>query len=301
MNLRPIYELLYLRPCRAYARHFVEDRPADFIYRCLCSLIFYKEHFYWPHFKNPRSFSEKVWNRMLFVRDHRLTMLSDKLRVRDYVARIVGSEYLIPLLWNGEKAEEISYENLPLKFVIKVTHGCKYNIIVRDKTQLDQTNTRLQLKQWLSENYCYESFLGVEWAYKNINPSIIVETFLECNGRVPEDYKFFCFSGRVELIQVSFDRFGDASEKLFDRDFNPLDLWNGLKLYQGKVERPDNFEEMVRVAESLARELDFIRVDLYNVSRQIYVGELTCYPASGMARFVPREYEFLLGEKWKMK
>ncbi|MBN1363502.1 MAG: hypothetical protein JW976_01720 [Syntrophaceae bacterium] len=236
---------------------------------------------------------------MLFDRDQKWTMLLDKWRVRSYIAGKVGSDHLIPLLWRGDKPEEIPFDELPLKFVIKANHGCGYNIIIKDKTQLNQVNTRLQLNKWLDENFCQDKYLGTAWAYKNIKPTIIVESFLEDNGDVPTDYKFFCFSGRTKYLQMNFDRFGDPYEKTFDRDFNPLDLWQGTRQYPEKVVRPDSYEDMVRLAESLAKGFDFIRVDLYNVDCQIYVGELTCYPGGGNVQWIPRKYDFLLGEKWK--
>jgi hypothetical protein len=296
-----LYKQLYKPMCRAYARDILGDRPSDRIYTFLFSLKFWKDHRYWPHLKNPRSFSEKVCGRMLFDRNPLWTMLSDKWRVREYVAQKVGGECLVPVLWHGERAEEIPFDELPSKFVIKASHGCKYNIIVRDKQQLDRTNAKQLVNKWLNENYCRDKFLGSEWAYKSIKPTIIVESFLDDNGRVPVDYKFFCFSGRAEFLQASFDRFGDASELILDRDFNPINVWNGLALYKGEAERPHNFGDMMRVAESLARGLDFIRVDLYSVGGRVYFGELTCYPASGMARFVPRKYDFSFGEKWNME
>ena len=213
----------------------------------------------------------------------------------------VGSEYLIPLLWQGDNPEEIPFDILPPQFVIKTNHGCKSNIIVDDKKQLDQKKTRLQLKKWLCENSCTDKFLGTEWAYKHIKPTVIIESFLNDNGKVPLDYKFFCFSGQVEFLLMTFDRFGDLSEKHFDRDFNPLDLWNGAKQYPREIARPDNYEEMLRVAEILAGEFDFTRVDLYSVGGRTYFGELTCYPGGGDPRFIPREYDFIFGEKWKSK
>jgi hypothetical protein len=296
------YKLLYMPICRVYAKHLLKDKPPYPAIRWLWGLYFWIVHRYWPHFKNPRSFSEKVWNRMLFDRNPLWTMLSDKLLVRGYVASKVGSEYLIPLLWSGDNPEEIPFDKLPLKFVVKTNHGCGYNIIVKDKTQLDQRNTTLQLEKWLHENYCQEHLAGMEWSYKNIIPTIIVESFLEDSGSVPVDYKFFCFSGRVEFFKIDFGRFEDHSEKFFDRDLNPLDLFEkGLKQYQSKIILPENCEDMVRVAESLAVNLDFIRVDLYNVSSRIYFGELTCYPGGGIVQWIPRKYDFLLGEKWKTK
>ena len=286
--------------CRVYARYIMRDKTADLVIRFLWGLYFWKVHRYWPRLRNPISFEEKVSCRMLFDRDPRWTMIADKWRVRDYVANKVGSEYLVPLLWHGGNPEDIPFNELPIKFVIKTNHGCKYTIIVKDKTQLDQKKTRRQLKKWLNENFCQDKFLGLEWAYKNIRPTIIIESFLaDDSGNVPVDYKFFCYAGQAEFLQMNFDRFGDPYEKFFDRDFNALDLWNGTKQYPGEVVRPNNYESMICLAESLAQGFDFIRVDLYSVCGQIYFGELTCYPSGGMTPFVPETYDFLFGEKWK--
>jgi hypothetical protein len=295
-----LWKLIYWPICRMYSRR-LQDNAADTLMCLLVGIYFYSVHRYWPNFKKPRSFSEKVCNRMLFDRNPQWTMLSDKFGVRDFVANKIGTEYLIPLLWAGVDSEKIPFDELPQKYVIKASHGCGYNIIVKDKKKVNSKTTIHLLKKWIGENFWRDRVIGNAWAYKNIKPTIIVEAFLECNGNIPEDFKFFCFSGRVEMIQVSFDRYGDASEKLLDRTFSPLPLWNGLKLYQGSVLRPDNFEGMVKVAESLARDLDFIRVDLYNVSGRIYFGELTCYPAGGLARFIPRNYDYTLGDKWLIK
>jgi hypothetical protein len=294
-----LYKSLYVSACRAYARHVVKDRPADLVMRGLTGLHFWIRHGYLPHLRNPRSFEEKVRNRMLFDRNPRWTMLSDKLRAREYVSSLAGSDILVPLLWQGDDPEKIPFDDLPMKFALKTNHGCGYILIVTDKTRLDRSAARRQLRQWLGENHCRDYLLGAEWAYRNIRPTILVEAFIEDRGNAPVDYKFLCFSGRVELLQMNFDRFGHASEKFFDRDFNPVDLWNGTRQHEGEVRRPENFDAIIRLAERLAGDLDFIRVDLYNVGGRVYFGEFTCYPAGANIQFVPRSYDFLLGEKWK--
>jgi len=289
---------LYFLICRCYAKYVLGDMPSDTVMRFLCAPYFWYIHRYWPDFKNPRTFSEKIWHRMLYNRDPLLTLISDKYRVRDYVAKKGGADYLIPLLWHGENPEDIPFDKLPNKFVIKANHGCGYNIIVHDKTTIDKKIVKKKLQSWLSANFCQDTYFGIAWAYKNIKPSIIVESFIGNDCQVPIDYKFFCYAGCAEFVQVSIDRFGDASERLLDRNFESLDVWNGLKLYQGEIVRPNNYDEMLKVAESLAQGFDFIRVDLYSVDSRIYLGELTCYPAGGMAPFIPKEYDFIFGKKW---
>lgn len=239
---------------------------------------------------------------MLHERDPLFTLISDKFRVRDYVAEKVGGGYLIALLWSGEKPEEIPFDRLPDKFVMKTNHGCEYNIIVQDKTRLDKKKVILQLNKWLGENFGNDTFLGIAWAYRNIKPHIIIETFLEENGQAPVDYKFFCFSGRVEFFKMDFDRFKGHSETFFDRDFKRLDLFEpGFKRYQGKVELPRNINNMLRLAESLAAGFDFIRVDLYSIEDKIYFSELTPYPGGVFHKFEPDYYDHVFGEKWKWK
>ena len=152
---------------------------------------------------------------MLHERDPLFTLISDKLRVRDYIAEKVGNEYLVPLLWTGENPEEIPFDELPMKYVIKTNHGCGYNIIVKDKTQLNQAEVKLTLKKWMSENFGQDTFLGIAWGYNNIKPAIIIESFMEENGKAPVDYKCWCFSGRIEFISLHFDRFDTHSTPEF--------------------------------------------------------------------------------------
>lgn len=302
MNLTgKLFKFLYTQFCRMYAKHILHDKPADKIYSMLCKFYFCYIHLYWPDFDKPKTISEKIWNRMLYDRDPRLTLVSDKLRVREYVSEKEGSKHLIPMIWRGDKPADVPFDELPQPFVIKLNHGCAYNIIVQDKAQLDIPNIKKQLEKWISVNFCQDTFTGTAWAYANIKPSIIVESFIGDHGQAPIDYKFFCYAGRAEFILMTFDRFGSLTEKHFNRNFQPLDLWNGAPQYSGKITKPANYDEMLHLADSLAQGFDFIRVDLYSVGGRIYFGELTCYPAGGMARFIPKEYDFIFGEKWDLK
>ncbi len=292
---------LYWPVCRAYARHFLGDKPADAVYRSLCTLHFLRSNRFWPNFVHPRRFSEKLWSRMFDERDPLLTTLSDKLHVRGYVAEKVGSHFLIPLLWSGEKPEAIPFDELPGRFVIKASHGCGYNIIVKNKEQLDQAKTRLQLREWLGRNYCQDHRLGAEWGYKNIRPSILVEAFVGDDGKVPVDYKFWCFGARVECTTLHLDRFEKHRVRTMDRNFEPYAYPFPLDDGSGACRCPSNYERMIEVAESLAEGFDFVRVDLYNVQGRIYFGEMTVYPCGIHPLRLAAETDYLLGRKWKSK
>jgi hypothetical protein len=291
---------VFMPMCRMYAKRFIKDKPADWILSTLTALHFWYIHGYPAHLKRPRSFEAKITARMLYDRNPLWTTLSDKLLVREFVAARIGSDYLVPLLWSGTDPAHIPYDRLPSSFVLKANHGCKYNIIVTRKSRLAIDATNLQLQKWLLQNFCMDKFLGTAWAYRNIKPSILVESFLDENGNAPVDYKFFCFAGRAEYLQMNFNRFGNQSEKFFDRDFMPLDLWQGTPTHLEPVARPANYTELVNLADTLSRGFDFIRVDLYSVSGRAYFGELTCYPSAGCDPLKPKSYDFLWGEKWKV-
>jgi hypothetical protein len=238
---------------------------------------------------------------MLFDRNPTLTSVSDKLGVRDHVAKIAGNHNLIPLIWQGKNTNDIPFNGLPKQFALKTNHGCGYNILVHDKTQINQADIIQKVSGWLKKNYCTDTGFGVEWAYKNIGPSILIESLLDDNGKALIDYKFYCYAGRAEIILMVFGRYDNLTTKHFTRDLVPIGLSKGRTQYEGHVMPPENFGQMLEIAERLATGFDFMRVDLYNVKGQIYFGELTCYPATGLSRFIPREYDYLFGEKWEYR
>jgi len=284
-----------------YARH-LGDQPADGFLRILCSLYFLYAYKFWPNFIKPRRFSEKVWCRQLYVRDKRFVHVTDKLKVREFVANIVGDEYLIPLLWCGTQPKEIPWGLLPAQFVLKANHGCGYNIIVMDKGLLNQSKAIQQLCKWLAENFGQKAGLGIAWAYKKIKPQIMIEKLLVENGRVPSDYKFFCFAGRMEFFKIDYQRFENHATRFFDRNLNQLNLVEvGLRMHEKESQFPRNLSDMINIAEQLSAGFDFVRVDLYNVETVIYFSELTVYPGGISDRFDNEIYDFKFGEKWTLE
>ena len=285
--------------CRAYARFVIKDKPADGFFRLICSFQFWAVYRFWPNLVNPERFSEKMWSRMLHERDPLFTLISDKLKVRNYVAGKVGDRNLIPLLWSGDRAEDIPFDDLPSRFVIKTNHGAGYIIIVKDKEATNFSEIRKQLRSWLEQNYCQDKYIGTEWGYRNIKPTIMVESFLEEHGKSPVDYKFWCFSGRVEFVSVHVDRFETHRVKWVNRDFKPFQFELPMEDRTVHILRPENFEKMLDIAESLAQSFDFIRVDLYTLNGKIFFGELTPYAGGAGMALLQKTEDCIFGKKWK--
>ena len=112
------------------------------------------------------------------------------------------------------------------------------------------------------------------------------------------DYKFFCFNGKVKCFKIDFGRFVEHHANYYTPEGQLLPF--GEKEFEpdpGHIEvMPDNLSDMIRIAEELSSEFKFLRVDLYNVNGQIYFGELTFYPASGIGAFIPEQWDEKLGK-----
>ncbi len=246
-----------------------------------------------PKLLCPKTFNEKLQREKLFRRRSRQTIFADKIAVRDYVKQKVGSHVLPKLYWTGTDLRTAPHGILPKKFVIKTNQGSGFNLIVRDAASLDWEAAHKQTQQWLRQDY---SVHFAEWQYRWIKPRVLIEEFLEGpDGGVPLDYKFFCFRGRAEMVQIDFDRFTNHMRAFYDRNFQLLPFGLQYPRQARIAPKPDCFEKMLQLAESLAGPEPFLRVDLYDIGRPIF-GELTLTPEAGLGRFDPPEYDVILGE-----
>ena len=251
---------------------------------------------YWPKIKYPRSFNEKILHRKLYTDNDLYTRVADKWDVREYVEEKVGDEILNEVYHVTDDPETIPFEELPEKFVVKVNHGCGWFTLVEGKEDLDKEEIKSECEEWLSKTYGRQKR---EYWYRDIEPKIIVENFIESDDQeVPRDFKFFVFDGRVEYIEVDFDRFTDHSRRFFDRDWEPKEF--ALEFPLGPTaEEPSQLDEMIEIAETLGGDFDAIRVDLYQpTDDEIVFGEITVAHGAGGEKFDPMEYDYEFGSYW---
>ena len=243
---------------------------------------------------NPTTYSEKLQWIKLFDRRDIYTKRVAKYDVKEYVANIIGENYIIPTIGVWEKFDDIDFSKLPKQFVLKCTHDSGGIVICKDKEKLNKIKVKNKIEKCLKRNYYY---LGREWPYKNIKPRIIAEPYIcDQNGEL-KDYKFFCFSGEPKMLFIASDRGRDTRFDFFDMEFNHLSFVNGHANSSKILKCPDKFSEMKELAERLSYGYPELRVDFYNVDGKIYFGELTLFHFSGFVPFEPEEWDEKIG-KW---
>ncbi len=262
-------------------------------YRCLMGS--------WINWEKPQTFTEKIQWLKLYNRKPEYTTMVDKYAVKNYVANIIGEEYIIPTLGVWDKPEDIDWDSLPNQFVLKTTHGGGGGgvVICRDKT----TFNKEEAKSKLEASMCGDIYKSLrEWPYKNVSKRIIAEKFMDPEkisaSKELLDYKFFCFNGKVKFFKVDFGRFVEHHANYYSPEGELLEFGEqGLEPDPNyPIELPYNLSEMISLAEKLSANEPFLRVDFYNFKGKIYFGELTFYPASGMLPWTSEDADVTIGE-----
>lgn len=252
---------------------------------------------------HPRTFNEKLQWLKIHDRNPLYTSLVDKYEVKQYVADRIGEKYIIPTLGIWGHFDDIDFSALPNRFVLKCTHDSGGVVICKDKEKLNKKVAKNLLEKCLKRNYYWH---GREWPYKNVHPKIIAEKFISDKGNIDTkltDYKFFCFNGKVNNVMVCLDRDSGATKFYF---FSPD--WKFMRINKcGKaapidftLPKPECLDEMVFVAEKLAKELPFVRIDLYQSNKMVYFGEITFFSDSGFDSDILQETDLEWGRMIKL-
>lgn len=249
--------------------------------------------------EHPKTFDEKLQWLKLYDSTPLKTKLADKYLVRDWVAQLIGSEHLVPLLGVWDKFSDIDFSTLPKEFVLKCNHGSGWNVIVRDKDKMDLEGIRAKFEKWLALNYAFIS--GFELHYRDIVPKIIAEEYIGDIDKNPADYKFHCFDGKPEYLQYNTDRNIEkhyAREVFYNMDWFRQPFVSGVRERSlSDTEKPKSFDKMKELATKLCQDFPYVRVDLYDVNGKIYFGEMTFTSDSGYAPWDPLDTNLMLGEK----
>jgi hypothetical protein len=267
-------------------------------------LNYFIGHGRWPNVFRPRSLNEKIIWLKIYDRRRWHGVYADKIAVKEIIARAIGSEFNVPVLavFDDCASARLGIRDLKPPFIIKPNHDSGGGYIVRSSKDMSGINWS-SLENRLSVSY-YRS--SREYQYRNITPKLMVELLLEDGGKIPNDYKFHVFNGRVSFVYCSVDRLGANYRKIYNRNWGPTGvMWgppgNLKEKFSGPdIARPKNFELMVLLAEKLAAGFSYLRVDFYEIGDKVYVGELTQHQYSGNCPIMPRREDFRLGAELKV-
>lgn len=252
------------------------------------------------HLKNPKTFNEKLqWLKLYNRKPEHVTMV-DKYEAKKYVESIVGSSFIIPTIGVWDDPDEIDWESLPQRFVLKVTHDSGGLVICKAKAKFDIAKAKEKLRKALNHDY----FMTYrEWPYKNVPRRIIAEEYIEDSHGELNDYKIFCFNGEPKFVQVDYGRHSKHGRNIYDMDWKFMKFMNNIHYPYDEghvIEKPVNFEKMVELAKRLSSGEPHLRVDFYNLDGKIYFGELTFFHGSGLVTFRPKEWDRKIGDWLKL-
>ena len=242
--------------------------------------------------ENPQTFNEKIQWLKLHESTPEKTRLADKYLVREYIKETIGEEYLVPLLGVYSKFDDIDFNALPNRFVLKCNHGSSMNAIITDKNSINIKKLKNKFDNWMRENFGFVK--GLQLHYNYIPHKIIAEEYIGTEDDYPDDYKIFCFNGKPTLIEYETNRKRQVSANFFYTNWQQLNFKYYLPVCNKEIQKPSNLSKMLEIATTLSKGFKFVRVDLYSKKDKIYFGELTFTPGNGISKF-PSNIDVELG------
>ena len=248
----------------------------------------------------PKTYNEKIQWLKLYDRQPEYTRMVDKYEAKIIAEELIGKEYIIPTIGVWDNFNDIDFDKLPDKFVLKCTHDSGGLVICTDKNNFDIKQAKRKIEKCLKRNYFWA---GREWPYKNVKPRIIAEKYMEdSETHELRDYKFFTFNGIPRALFIATDRCSEKETKFdfFDMEFNHLNFTNGHPNADTLPQKPTKFDLMKELAAKLSMKLPHLRVDFYEVDGHVYFGEFTFSHWSGFTTFNPDKWDKIFGDWIKL-
>jgi hypothetical protein len=284
------------------------------IKKCILLILITILYFILKKSKNIENFSYKPsnWYQLKFTDKLKIygknlpkeySLYADKYLVKDYIKSLNIKELHIPktIKTLDINNKELNLDSLPEKCIIKTNNGSGDIIIIKNNKIIKMAGRGGKYKGEVNEYNKWKEksskphITKTEKHYINIKPVILVEEYLGDNIK---DYKFFCLNGEIIFIQIDSDRFTNHCQNIYDKHFKLLPFWFKSKNCSYKINKPKNFNKMIKIAEQISKKIEFCRVDLYDINDKIYFGEITFVPEAGRRNFNPLKYDYEIGKLW---
>ncbi len=288
----------YFDPLTPKEAYMMETRITHEMQRMYCLQKAYAQMGYLPDLDNPKSFNEKIIWLALNYQNPDIRIAADKFRAKEYISAKVGEQYVVPLLGAYDDISEVDFSVLPNKFVAKSNCGWGSDqvILVSDKSTYCLDHLKVMMTTWLYPwcTYYYQNMCITD---EKIAPKIVIEEMLEAEeGGSVDDYKFYCCNGEPKFALIVSDRKAKTQTRTFvDMNWECIPVMRKGKSTAAKPKKPKKLKEMMKLCRILAKDFPLVRIDFYEVSGRVYVGELTFTPGMFLG-FKPIEMDYKLGE-----
>ena len=256
--------------------HIVDDKK--YIERRFEAIMGYK-----LNLDDPRTFNEKIQWLKLNDRKPVYTTLVDKATVKDYVARIIGYEHIIPTIGIWDRFEDIDFGSLPNQFVLKCTHDSGGIVICYDKTYFEYDLAKEKLNKCLDTDYY---LMWREWPYKNVKPRIIAEPFFDDSGMEYQKNNTICYDDEPKIVEVDYGGFAERKRNVYGLDWEKIDAVLGKYKNVKAGKKSKKIDEMIFIANSISKSMKLIKTDFYLIDDQLFFCELTFYQEFGLTETI---------------
>lgn len=280
------------RSDRAIHKMSVEDRAE------LLKQIWRDKIGYELDLEHPKTFNEKIQWYKLYYHHPDMTRCVDKVTFKDYIAEKLGEGYTSKILRVWSSPDEVCFDGLPDRFVVKSNCQCEghYIKLVMDKSQCDLSTLAQEIKDyWFNPlNLLINGFCN---AYHDVKPKVFVEEYVEQSNEAPDDCKLFCFHGVPKFCCIIKERFQNGDVELFKYplgyytpDWTLIDVAHDEHPIYRDAPRPKDLDKMIEISRILSDSFPFVRVDFFPTDKKLYLSELTFYPSGGLAKYTPAQF-----------
>ena len=280
---------IFFEKCFDMKKYF-KKKQINYYYRIRTHFLNKYYHIYYDE-SNLITFQDKINWLIIHDTNELKGKCADKIFLHEYSKHKLGKDICNKILKIYNNVNEINIEELPQKCVIKTNHGSGFNIIVENKTSLNITETRKILNDWINIDF---GLMNKEFHYSFIKRKIFLEEYIGDNLK---NYKFLCYNGQPKYVYVSLKEGNNKYRNFYDMNWNFLNfhcLSEPHPTYQYK--KPKFFELMKEYSKKLSNDFIFVRVDFYELEKEVRLGELTFTPMNSDFKCKNITDEIILGQ-----
>ncbi len=262
----------------------------------MVSYAYARKNDHLPDLVNPVWYNEKVRWQFLNHRNPLMSLVADKIAVRDYIHYRDGRIQPPSLIAHGWTAEELATAVLPKEFVLKTSFGSGQNYIERADKATPRSVLVAKFNAWMH----YDQWRSTgEFHYRYVPKRWLAEEYVPSNAGEQVEYKVFCMMGEPVFILVVKGRTAAGYRRnLYTPDWEPTDFhWKGFPIDPEPVPRPERLDEMLEDSRRYGQDFLSVRVDFFgSTGGRLDFSELTFASAAARVPFTPDEANVRLGD-----